>query len=145
MREKRLGIMIKIIHWHIDQAFNEFLKKDNLTSSQARVIRYLYKHQDQVVVQRDIENFFRVSNPTVSGILNRLEEKGFVSRVTSEEDKRIKIVTLTDKAFELEDYLRNSLNNYEEEMMACLSEEEKNNLLDSMDKIIDTMMNSKER
>ncbi len=144
MKEKRLGIMIKIIHWHIDQAFNEFLKKDNLTISQARVIHYLCKHKDKEVVQRDIEKFFRVSNPTVSGILNRLEEKGFVVRTTSENDKRIKVVILTEKALELDDYLRNSLNNYEEEMMACLSQEEKNNLLDSMDKIINAMMNSKE-
>lgn len=144
MKEKRLGIMIKIIHWHIDQAFNEFLKKDNLTISQARVIHYLCKHKDKDVVQRDIEKFFRVSNPTVSGILNRLEEKGFIVRMTSENDKRIKVVTLTEKALELDDYLRNSLNNYEEEMMACLSQEEKNNLLDSMDKIINAMMNSKE-
>ena len=136
--------MIKIIHWHIDQAFNEFLKKDNLTISQARVIHYLCKHKDKEVVQRDIEKFFRVSNPTVSGILNRLEEKGFVVRTTSENDKRIKVVILTEKALELDDYLRNSLNNYEEEMMACLSQEEKNNLLDSMDKIINAMMNSKE-
>ena len=144
MKEKRLGIMIKIIHWHIDQAFNEFLKKDNLTISQARVIHYLCKHKDKDVVQRDIEKFFRVSNPTVSGILNRLEEKDFIVRMTSENDKRIKVVTLTEKALELDDYLRNSLNNYEEEMMACLSQEEKNNLLDSMDKIINAMMNSKE-
>lgn len=144
MKEKRLGIMIKIIHWHIDQAFNEFLKKDNLTISQARVIHYLCKHKDKEVVQRDIEKFFRVSNPTVSGILNRLEEKGFVVRTTSENDKRIKVVTLTEKALELDDYLRNSLNNYEDEMMTCLSQEEKNNLLDSMDKIINAMMNSKE-
>ena len=144
MKEKRLGIMIKIIHWHIDQAFNEFLKKDNLTISQARVIHYLCKHKDKEVVQRDIEKFFRVSNPTVSGILNRLEEKGFVVRTTLENDKRIKVVILTEKALELDDYLRNSLNNYEEEMMACLSQEEKNNLLDSMDKIINAMMNSKE-
>ena len=47
--------------------------------------------------QRDIEEELRLTNPTVTGILKRLERKGFVTRTVGSRDRRYKEVRLTER------------------------------------------------
>ena len=61
----------------------------NLTSIQAGVLMYiLNNYQSREVNQLDIQAVFKLTNPTVSGIIDRLEEKEFIKRVRSEKDAR---------------------------------------------------------
>ena len=53
--------------------------------------------EDEPVTLRDIERFFDCSHATVSGIVNRLVEKGHVYLETNENDRRAKNVRLTEK------------------------------------------------
>ena len=53
---------------------NEGLKKYDLTKSQRDVLGYLHFTDKDPVIQKDIEEHFHISNPTVTGILNRLEQ-----------------------------------------------------------------------
>ena len=43
-----------------------------------------------------------LKNPTVTGLLKRLDEKGFVLVVPSNKDKRCKNVFLTEKAYDIQ-------------------------------------------
>ena len=43
-----------------------------------------------------------MKNPTVTGLLKRLDEKGFVLCVQSPTDKRCKNIYLTEKAFDIQ-------------------------------------------
>ncbi len=140
--EKRIfGRLIRRIDWQIDQQFNQVLKEFNLTLSQAEVLRFLSKNENRDIVQKDIEEFFNISNPTVSGILNRLEEKGFVCRYTSSEDTRKKIVKITAKSVAMNDSIRQLMDGFEDRMLFCLSEKEKGELFDYLERIIDTISN----
>lgn len=49
------------------------------------------------VNQRDLEQMGRVTHPTMTDILKRLEKKGFVSCRRSDKDRRAKIVASTEK------------------------------------------------
>lgn len=46
--------------------------------------------------QRDLERKLRLKPSTVNGIIDRLEAKGYVSRHTSSQDGRVRLVCLTD-------------------------------------------------
>ena len=51
--------------------------------------------------ERDIEKALNLRNPTVTGLLKRLDEKGFILSVPSTKDKRCKNIYLTEKAYDI--------------------------------------------
>ena len=54
------------------------------------------------VTQRDIEKALNLRNPTVTGLLKRLDEKGFILSVPSARDKRCKNIYPTEKAYDIQ-------------------------------------------
>lgn len=97
-----VGFLVKQINNIYEKDFNNQLKKLDLTSSQAEVLDFLFRYDEEEVTQRDIEKALSLKNPTVTGILKRMEEKGFVMILPSEKDKRCKNVYLTEQAFDIE-------------------------------------------
>lgn len=51
---------------------------------------------EQAASQRDLERKLRLKPSTINGIVDRLEAKGYVSRRTSPQDGRVRLVCLTD-------------------------------------------------
>ena len=81
----------------------------NLTSIQADVLMYILNHhQEREVNQLDIQAVFKLTNPTVSGIIDRLEEKEFIKRVRSEKDARYRRLLPLPKGEALYEDLRRS-------------------------------------
>ncbi len=100
MREQApLGFKIKQINNIYEKEFNNLLKKLGLTSSQCAVLDFLFNSSADEVNQRDVEKALSLKNPTVTGILKRMEENGFVFMAPSIKDKRCKNIYLTEKAY----------------------------------------------
>lgn len=97
-RQNNIGFYTRAIHIQVERTMNAFLKERDLTKAQADVMHFVMRcHQKGYSVkQRDIEDFFHISNPTVSGILDRLEQKHLIVRVKSEEDRRVRFIELTE-------------------------------------------------
>ena len=92
-----IGFLLKLINECIEKNANQALKPFDLTLSQARILFYLHDHPETLTSQKDLEDFFEVTHPTIIGILNRLEGKGFIWSEHSSTDKRVKNIFLTDK------------------------------------------------
>lgn len=58
-----------------------------ITASQCAVLDYLFDCEKEEVTQRDIEKGLNLRNPTVTGLLKRLDEKGYILSVPSNTDK----------------------------------------------------------
>ncbi len=138
MQEINFGRMIRIIHWHMDQVFNNFLREYNLTLSQVEILRYLNMHRNEEVHQKDIEKFFHISNPTVSGLLNRLEEKGFIVRETDLNDTRKKSVKSTNEALAMAKKLKKTMDQFENDLLSALNNDERQRLKEYLMRIIDS-------
>ena len=78
--------------------------------------------------QLDIVNLTHLKPPTVSTLLRRMEEEGFITRVTDSKDKRAIRVTLTEKgrAFDRDQLRRLSTN--DQQAVKGLSAEEQQTL-----------------
>lgn len=102
------------------------LKQEELTKSQMDIIRFLIdqRKEDKLTNQRDLERYFSVSNPTISGLLDRLEKKGMIVRTASPKDKRIRNIELTEKAITLYDRLKATIDGLERTMLRGLSPEQ---------------------
>lgn len=103
MRERiTIGFLIKQINNVYEKDFNKILKSIGITSSQCEVLDYLFHSSKENITQRDIERHLNLKNPTVTGLLKRLDEKGFILSVPSTEDKRCKNIYLTEKAYDIQ-------------------------------------------
>lgn len=96
-----IGFYFRRINQTIEKIVNRKSKSMDLTKSQCDLLSYLYKNRNQKIIQRDIEHYFHISNPTVTGILNRLSQKGYIERIKSEDDRRIHYIQITKKTDEL--------------------------------------------
>lgn len=99
--ERRLGYMFRQIQRAFHQAYNKKLECHNLTSTQSEVLSFLAGVKEQQATQKEIEYYLNLKNPTVTGILNRLEEKNYVKRTRNPKDKRSHVVVLTDESREI--------------------------------------------
>ena len=99
---KPLGFIVKQINNIYEKELTHRLKILGITSSQCAVLNYLFRSNQEKVNQREIERQLNLKNPTVTGLLKRLDEKGFVFCVPSTKDKRCKNVYLTEKAYDIQ-------------------------------------------
>lgn len=103
MRERKtIGFLFKQINNVYEKEFNNRLRRLGITSSQCEVLDFLLQSSKDEVTQRDIERALNLKNPTVTGLLKRLDEKGFILSVPSGKDKRCKNIYLTEKAYDIQ-------------------------------------------
>ncbi|MBD5490375.1 MAG: MarR family transcriptional regulator [Lachnospiraceae bacterium] len=133
MRQTVGYLMKQIIDKHkvsVDASF----KSRNLTLSQARVLQYISDKGGRVA-QKSIEEHLDVSHPTVVGIVSRMEKNGYLHCYTDEEDRRNKMVEMTERAVRLSHEMQNEVASYEEELLRGLTKEE----IESLYRMLDIM------
>lgn len=112
-----IGTLLKCITNEYEKHLNQLLSANGMTASQCAVLNYLYETNKEYVNQKDIEQFLNLSNPTVTGLLHRLDEKGYVLVVQSAQDKRKKNVYLTEQALDMQKRIETSRKKIEREMV----------------------------
>lgn len=90
---------LKLFGCMMEDHCNKDMKDSGLTARQFDVLMYLKNYAGKEVTQVMIEKDFQLSNPTVSGILKRLEQNGFIRRAAGTQDKRCNHIVLTNKAY----------------------------------------------
>lgn len=138
-KNNEIGFYICLIDKKIGKYLNEGLKKYDLTKSQHDVLGYLHHTDKKIVIQKDIEEHFHISNPTVTGILNRLEQKGFIERKSNEKDKRVRTIVLTPKERSHYADVQEQIRILESKFDDILGEEKKEQLLSILKEISDNI------
>ena len=117
------GHMLRILHWCTDQSMTNALETMDLTAAQGHIMAYL-AHRATPPCPRDIEFEFQLSHPTVSGILSRLEQKGFIELRTDEEDRRCKRIYVLDKGSQCHALMHQTIQNNEKRIVEGFTPEE---------------------
>lgn len=137
MGRGKVSVLIKRSSLIFDKYVNHLLAPYDLSGSQFRILMTLYKSPACSVRQADIEAAFSMTNPTVTGLVNKLESRGFVERVSNPNDKRSKLLVLTDYAEEKRAEFLALANTLEAEMTDGLSDSEVRLLTELLQKVID--------
>lgn len=82
------------------QLVNEKLKPLNLSSAQGNILLHLFTQGD-ARRQEDLVEQLDISRPAVSKALDALQKKGFIERTRDKEDRRVRRVYLTEKAWQV--------------------------------------------
>lgn len=89
------GMLVKLISDSIARISNNELRENDLTLSQLRYLEYLYAHSDAPTPFKELESYFQVSQPTVAGIIRRLEGKGLILTQASKSGGKARTAALT--------------------------------------------------
>lgn len=134
-----IGGLIKHLHKMFEQAINENMTQVNMTRSQMEVLGYAYIKSEKgiEVNQVDIEKDLNLKNPTVTGLVSRLEKKGYMKREKSSKGPNYKSIIVTEKGKAIIENGKEITDKVEKEMFSVLTKEEKNELTRLIKKVID--------
>ena len=119
------------IFHNIKRSIDTYLKPYDLSSQQARILGFIYENQKNGVrlCQTDVEALMGITGASVTSLLQGLEKKGFIRRVTSSSDERTKELTLAPKGEELINKFITIFNETEKKIMQGMTDEQKDSYL----------------
>lgn len=129
----RIKAMLNIIYtanW-INSCQNEFFKDYSISPQQYNILRILNGAKVPLKVQEIKERMLERS-PNATRLMDKLCAKNFIQRLTSESDRRVVKISITDKGKAV---LKSIPKNFNQELLKNLSEaeaEQLSNLLDKM-------------
>lgn len=133
--KKNYGARFRVLHCLADHQMTEALAQMELTSSQGRIMGFLARAK-QPPCARDIEEFFHLSHPSVSGTLSRLEKKGFIEFRTDETDRRCKRIYILEKGAQCNERMLQTILATERRVVADFTEEEAEQFTRLLDRAI---------
>lgn len=95
----------------------------DLTAAQGHIMAFL-AFRPEPPCARDIEEAFQLTHPTVSGLLSRLEKKGFVESRPDEHDRRIKRLHILPKGRDVLATMHQTIETTEQLLTQDFTEEE---------------------
>ena len=95
--EETCGMLLKQVQDAVAKKLNNSLRESGLTHVQLGVLIVLEHTEDRQLRLKELEKIFHVSQPTVVGVVDRLEEKGFIRTVRDPSDKRVRLAQLTEE------------------------------------------------
>ena len=85
----------------IIRKYKTYLKELDLTYTQYITMMALW--EEDLLIMAELNQKLHLNSSTLSPVLRRLEEKGYIEKGPLEEDERILFINLTDKGYELRD------------------------------------------
>ena len=132
----RVAILIKKAALEFEKMSNPVLMEYGLTGAQYKLLKYLFAHPAGSVRQVDMERYYSMTHPTVIGLLDQLEKKEYIQRNMNPADRRSRVITLTDKAYGMQEILTKAGDQLEDEFTAKLTESERKQLIALLQKLM---------
>ncbi len=88
--------------------YHSILKQIDIPPSQLVTLMTVYENRKQDNCLSDLSRQMHISNPTVTGLVDRLEKAGYVRRCPNKKDRRVTNIMITKKGEKLtKDFLLN--------------------------------------
>lgn len=121
--DQQIGYLLKVITDKMKTHADADFKRYGLTITQSRVLGFLHEKGGQAT-QKEIESFLQVSHPTAYDIVSRMERNGFLITWLDPEDKRSKIVRVTEKAVSIGEEIESTVKENDKKLLRSLTEEQ---------------------
>lgn len=138
-REPELLGLFRYLNKQLDLSFNARLENLGLTSQQGRIIFYINHHNkvlNEIIKQSDLEHHFHLSKSTISGLVKRLTNNGFIEKSDAHHHFAI---SLTEKAKLTINNFKKANEEMRDKLLKGFSEEEKEKMKQSLKMMIENM------
>ena len=144
MQNRRLGFELhrssRLVKRYMDNDATK-LYVDKMTGTHGWAIGFFYHNRDRDVFQKDFEQEFNIRRSTASNILALIEKNGLITRESVPYDARLKKITLTQKALDVQSVVEKAFESLEDTIKKDITEEE----LQVFFRVIDKINNNLER
>ena len=114
--------------WRVAEEFG-------VTGQQYNVLRILRGSHPEPLPTMEIASRMIENTPGITGLLDRLEEKGLVSRARDAEDRRCSRCSITDKGLKLLAQMDDHVDRAEEGALAMLDSKDLDRLIECVDAV----------
>lgn len=111
------------------------IKKLGLNAQQGRIIKYIYEHQAEGLIQKDLADTFGRTTASITSMLKGLEKKGYIRREIPANNERQKNIYVEEKGVNLIETFDKVFMQIENEVTDCLTDEEKESFKNILIKI----------
>lgn len=109
-------------------------------SAQGKILNYvLVESALRPVYQKDLEREFGLRPSTITEMLNALEKKELIKRISDEWDGRYKKIVFTEKALTLKDRIRQEVEGTEALLLRGISEKEQKEFMKIAEKMLQNL------
>lgn len=137
-----ISSLLKDINYELNNRLRCTFKHSEYTVPQITALQILYENEKMTL--SELSNKMKLSNSTVSGIIDRLEKHGLVERIRSSEDKRIVYITLAAKSNFIEEHIQFHVNKYLGSLVEKASKEELQLILSGLQTLKELLKDNKE-
>jgi DNA-binding MarR family transcriptional regulator len=134
-------ILIKIrkIVRSINLESKKIQKEHGVSIPQILCLKFLNESPNYQSTQGEIRKFLNLNSSTVSGIINRLEKKGYLARLPKIGDKRVVNIALTSSGEKLLGILPALLHDQLSKNLQSLDDSELSRVQESLDKLVNLL------
>lgn len=139
MDGKDCGFFIKRIYTTLEKRVNNELRESNLTIAQVLALLALNSRTDGKLSLKELEKELSLAQPTVVGIVSRLEQKGFIEYCYDADDKRVKLARITESGKDYCVRANERRNETEKDLLGCLTDTERDIFLALLQKVCNSL------
>ena len=143
MIENDINYLIKHIGTGMKAIADAGLNKRGLTFSQMQLL-FRLDHNGGRMSQKQLKESLDVSHPTIVGLVQRLEKKGYVKSLIDENDKRNRIVIESEKAVQFKKEMFKQFDDTTEKIFSNLNDKEKEELYRMLSVVNDSLSEIRE-
>lgn len=135
---KNTEILVKIrkIVRSINLESKKIQKEYGVSIPQILCLNYLENADNFQASHKDITKFLNLNSSTATGIVYRLEKKGYLARLPKGKDKRLTYIALTSKGKDLLDSIPPLLHDKISTKLENLPTDKRNELTEALDTIV---------
>lgn len=122
----------------VSQAIKEVKELENFHLTPQQEITMFYIIRNEPVIAHDIANYFDISKSAVSQVLSKLEEMNMIHRQVNSKNRRENLIYLGDRGQEFHQLLKKIDKILVEKYYSKVSLTELRNVLDTLNKIVET-------
>ena len=129
------GTLIKQISDELRKMADNKMRSQDMTMAQIGALLALYHTREKQLSMKQLEKELHIAQSTTAGIISRLERKGLVDGSGDAEDKRVKLVRITQAGITRVLEAEQDMNHAEEALLSSLTETERDILYSLLKKV----------
>lgn len=138
--EYEIGKQVQMLSRKIKRKMDEAFFYYGITGVQAFILKFIYENQKNgKVYAKDIENEFDMRKPTITGILQLMEQNKLIERKSEGKDARLKEILITKKGLDIVNNVDLNVEQVENKLIENISEEELSTFLKILNKLLKNM------
>ncbi|QAY60364.1 MarR family transcriptional regulator [Microbacterium protaetiae] len=133
---ERLTVAIRTLGFAQRGAADDWVRESGLTRQQGFTLGYIEEHQHRGVIARELSEVSGTTPAAVAGLLQGLEDRGYITRTPSPDDSRVKLLNITPEGSRLIEGFDEQMRSAQERLFSALSIDEQDQLLALLERLI---------